>query len=40
MHVGELWHGIGREQGYHGVDEGAAHDDAKGYTPVGSVDSS
>lgn len=37
MHVGELWNGLGREQGYHGVNQGAAKDDAERYTPVGSV---
>lgn len=29
MYVGELQFGIGREQGYHGVDERAAEDDAE-----------
>ena len=28
MHVGELWYGTRRGQGYHGVDEGAAKDNA------------
>lgn len=29
-----------KEQGYHGIDQGAAKDDAEGDSPVGSVYSS
>lgn len=37
MHVGELWNGIGRDKGYHGVDQGAAENDTERDAPVGSV---